>query len=125
MKKPQVLHGARLGLGAQHGAMTAALPPQDTMVRRVAVVGAGISGLAATKCCLEEGLEPTCFEQSEDIGGLWRYTVRGLGCVIFWQSGARGESGGAVAARAAQMEKLTVKIHDKKGKDIRLALGDG
>ncbi|NXJ08022.1 FMO3 monooxygenase, partial [Odontophorus gujanensis] len=46
------------------------------MVRRVAVVGAGISGLAATKCCLEEGLEPTCFEQSEDLGGLWRYTEK-------------------------------------------------
>ncbi|NXW63819.1 FMO1 monooxygenase, partial [Eurystomus gularis] len=41
---------------------------------RVAVVGAGVSGLTATKCCLEEGLEPTCFEQSQDIGGLWRYT---------------------------------------------------
>ncbi|NXM02909.1 FMO1 monooxygenase, partial [Tyrannus savana] len=40
----------------------------------VAVVGAGVSGLAATKCCLDEGLEPTCFEQSQDIGGLWRYT---------------------------------------------------
>ncbi|NXT25876.1 FMO3 monooxygenase, partial [Syrrhaptes paradoxus] len=44
------------------------------MVRRVAVVGAGASGLAAIKSCLDEGLEPTCFEQSEDIGGLWRYT---------------------------------------------------
>ncbi|NWX99135.1 FMO3 monooxygenase, partial [Nothoprocta ornata] len=43
------------------------------MVRRVAVVGAGVSGLAAIKCCREEGLEPTCFERSEDIGGLWRY----------------------------------------------------
>ncbi|NXD23176.1 FMO1 monooxygenase, partial [Spelaeornis formosus] len=41
---------------------------------RVAVVGAGVSGLAATKCCLDEGLEPTCFEQSQDLGGLWRYT---------------------------------------------------
>ncbi|NWW50835.1 FMO1 monooxygenase, partial [Pedionomus torquatus] len=41
---------------------------------RVAVVGAGISGLTATKCCLDEGLKPTCFEQSQDIGGLWRYT---------------------------------------------------
>ncbi|NXD82935.1 FMO1 monooxygenase, partial [Halcyon senegalensis] len=41
---------------------------------RVAVVGAGVSGLVAIKCCLEEGLEPTCFEQSQDIGGLWRYT---------------------------------------------------
>uniref|UniRef100_A0A8D0EJ23 Flavin-containing monooxygenase n=1 Tax=Strix occidentalis caurina TaxID=311401 RepID=A0A8D0EJ23_STROC len=41
---------------------------------RVAVVGAGVSGLTATKCCLDEGLEPTCFEQSRDIGGVWRYT---------------------------------------------------
>uniref|UniRef100_A0A8C3QNG4 Flavin-containing monooxygenase n=1 Tax=Cyanoderma ruficeps TaxID=181631 RepID=A0A8C3QNG4_9PASS len=41
---------------------------------RVAVVGAGVSGLAAIKCCLDEGLEPICFEQSQDIGGLWRYT---------------------------------------------------
>ncbi|NWV51779.1 FMO1 monooxygenase, partial [Daphoenositta chrysoptera] len=41
---------------------------------RVAVVGAGVSGLTATKCCLDEGLEPTCFEQSQDIGGVWRYT---------------------------------------------------
>ncbi|NXI04097.1 FMO1 monooxygenase, partial [Pachycephala philippinensis] len=40
----------------------------------VAVVGAGVSGLTATKCCLDEGLEPTCFEQSQDIGGVWRYT---------------------------------------------------
>ncbi|NWR64954.1 FMO1 monooxygenase, partial [Bucorvus abyssinicus] len=41
---------------------------------RVAVVGAGVTGLTATKCCLDEGLEPTCFEQSQDIGGVWRYT---------------------------------------------------
>uniref|UniRef100_A0A8C4U2X5 Flavin-containing monooxygenase n=1 Tax=Falco tinnunculus TaxID=100819 RepID=A0A8C4U2X5_FALTI len=44
------------------------------MVRRVAVIGAGVSGLASVKSCLDEGLEPTCFERSEDIGGLWRYT---------------------------------------------------
>ncbi|KAE8611386.1 hypothetical protein XENTR_v10012432 [Xenopus tropicalis] len=43
------------------------------MVKTVAVVGAGASGLAAIKCCVDEGLEPTCFERSEDIGGLWRY----------------------------------------------------
>lgn len=48
------------------------------MVRRVAVIGAGVGGLASIKCCLDEGLEPTCFERSEDIGGLWRYTVSGL-----------------------------------------------
>uniref|UniRef100_A0A8C5S532 Flavin-containing monooxygenase n=1 Tax=Laticauda laticaudata TaxID=8630 RepID=A0A8C5S532_LATLA len=45
------------------------------MVKKVAIVGAGVSGLTSIKCCLEEGLEPTCFEQSDDIGGLWRFTV--------------------------------------------------
>ncbi|XP_052056897.1 flavin-containing monooxygenase 5-like [Apodemus sylvaticus] len=42
-------------------------------VKRVAVIGAGVSGLGAIKCCLEEGLEPTCFEKRSDIGGLWKY----------------------------------------------------
>lgn len=51
------------------------------MVKRVAIVGAGVSGLASIKCCLEEGLEPVCFERSENLGGLWRFTVsRGLTC---------------------------------------------
>ncbi|KAG7462341.1 dimethylaniline monooxygenase [N-oxide-forming] 2-like [Solea senegalensis] len=43
------------------------------MVRRVAVVGGGSSGLACVKTCLDEGLEPVCFESSDDIGGLWRF----------------------------------------------------
>ncbi|NXT15955.1 FMO5 monooxygenase, partial [Prunella fulvescens] len=43
--------------------------------QRVAVIGAGASGLCALKCCLDEGLEPTCFERSKDIGGLWRFEV--------------------------------------------------
>ncbi|XP_030061782.1 dimethylaniline monooxygenase [N-oxide-forming] 2 [Microcaecilia unicolor] len=46
------------------------------MAKRVAVIGAGTSGLATIKCCLDEGLEPTCFERSDDIGGLWRYTEK-------------------------------------------------
>ncbi|XP_071607355.1 flavin-containing monooxygenase 5-like [Heliangelus exortis] len=41
--------------------------------QRVAVIGAGASGLCALKCCLDEGLVPTCFERSGDIGGLWRF----------------------------------------------------
>lgn len=63
---------------------------------RVAVVGAGVSGLAATKCCLDEGLEPTCFEQSQDIGGLWRYTVsqQGPSCCPGQCSSAGGGLGG-------------------------------
>ncbi|XP_069497368.1 dimethylaniline monooxygenase [N-oxide-forming] 2-like isoform X3 [Ambystoma mexicanum] len=43
------------------------------MVKTVAVIGAGCAGLAAVKSCLEEGLQPTCFEKSNDLGGIWRY----------------------------------------------------
>ena len=48
---------------------------QEIMPKKVAIVGAGVSGLASIKCCLDEGLEPTCFERSDDIGGVWRFTV--------------------------------------------------
>ncbi|XP_039078157.1 flavin-containing monooxygenase 5-like [Hyaena hyaena] len=41
--------------------------------KRIAVIGAGVSGLVAIKVCLEEGLEPTCFEETSDIGAVWRY----------------------------------------------------
>ncbi|XP_030061372.1 dimethylaniline monooxygenase [N-oxide-forming] 3 [Microcaecilia unicolor] len=44
------------------------------MAKSVAVIGAGISGLAALKCCLEVGLKVTCFEMSDGVGGLWKYT---------------------------------------------------
>ncbi|XP_071607357.1 flavin-containing monooxygenase 5-like [Heliangelus exortis] len=43
------------------------------MVKRVAIVGGGPSGLCAIKACLQEGLEPVCFERTRDIGGLWRF----------------------------------------------------
>ncbi|KAI4579403.1 hypothetical protein MJT46_000771 [Ovis ammon polii x Ovis aries] len=47
---------------------------QDMMQgKRIMVIGAGVSGLGAIKICLEEGLEPICFEEGNDIGGLWRY----------------------------------------------------
>ncbi|KAM5237494.1 flavin-containing monooxygenase 5-like [Ctenodactylus gundi] len=48
-------------------------PSVDIKVKKIAVIGAGICGLGAIKCCLDEGLEPLCFEKSNDIGGLWRY----------------------------------------------------
>ncbi|XP_006900388.1 PREDICTED: dimethylaniline monooxygenase [N-oxide-forming] 5 [Elephantulus edwardii] len=41
--------------------------------KRIAVIGGGVSGLTSIKCCLEEDLEPVCFERSGDIGGLWRF----------------------------------------------------
>jgi dimethylaniline monooxygenase (N-oxide forming) len=39
--------------------------------RRVAIVGAGPGGLTVAKSLLEEGFEPTVFEQSQAVGGQW------------------------------------------------------
>lgn len=41
---------------------------------RVAVIGAGCSGITAVKNCLERGLDVTCFEVNNDIGGNWIYS---------------------------------------------------
>lgn len=42
--------------------------------KRIAVIGAGASGLTGIKCCLDEGLKPVCLEKSDNLGGLWRYS---------------------------------------------------
>ena len=41
---------------------------------RVAVIGAGASGLTAIKACLEVGIEVVCFERENYVGGLWVFT---------------------------------------------------
>ena len=41
---------------------------------KIAIIGAGVSGLVSIKCCLDEGLEPVCFEKSSGIGGLWKFS---------------------------------------------------
>uniref|UniRef100_A0AC34RPP9 Flavin-containing monooxygenase n=1 Tax=Panagrolaimus sp. JU765 TaxID=591449 RepID=A0AC34RPP9_9BILA len=41
--------------------------------KKVAIIGAGASGLAAIRHALLYGFEPVCFEATNDIGGLWRY----------------------------------------------------
>ncbi|XP_064310721.1 flavin-containing monooxygenase 5 isoform X2 [Phalacrocorax carbo] len=46
---------------------------EGSMAKRVAIIGGGSSGLCAIKACLQEGLEPVCFERTRDIGGLWRF----------------------------------------------------
>jgi dimethylaniline monooxygenase (N-oxide forming) len=38
---------------------------------KICVVGAGPSGLTTIKQLLDEGHEVTCFEQDDDIGGIW------------------------------------------------------
>ncbi|MGH2922695.1 MAG: NAD(P)-binding protein, partial [Solirubrobacterales bacterium] len=37
------------------------------------VIGAGISGLTAGKALADRGLDYTCIEASDDIGGNWYY----------------------------------------------------
>ncbi|CAH1781362.1 unnamed protein product [Owenia fusiformis] len=44
------------------------------MAKKVAILGAGASGLTAIKSCNDEGLAPVCFERTNDIGGLWNFT---------------------------------------------------
>ncbi|PIC35760.1 hypothetical protein B9Z55_015014 [Caenorhabditis nigoni] len=41
--------------------------------KRVAVIGAGASGLPSIRHGLLYGADVTCFEASDDVGGLWRY----------------------------------------------------
>ncbi len=45
----------------------------------VAVIGAGVAGLAAAKSLREEGLHPTVFEKTSHLGGLWRYDDAAVG----------------------------------------------
>ncbi|XP_042907876.1 flavin-containing monooxygenase 5 [Parasteatoda tepidariorum] len=55
------------------------------MPKRICIVGGGASGLSAIKACLEQNLEPVCYEWTKNIGGLWRYReedVHGLGSVM-------------------------------------------
>ncbi|CAF1321824.1 unnamed protein product, partial [Rotaria sordida] len=42
-------------------------------MQTVAIIGGGVSGLISIKCCLDGDLLPTCYEMTNDIGGLWNY----------------------------------------------------
>ncbi|EED14253.1 monooxygenase, putative [Talaromyces stipitatus ATCC 10500] len=42
-------------------------------IRSIAVIGAGISGILATKYLLQAGLDVTVFERNEKPGGVWLY----------------------------------------------------
>lgn len=45
-----------------------------TTGQRVAVLGAGPSGLATIKSLLEEGHTPVCYERAGDLGGVFRFS---------------------------------------------------
>lgn len=40
---------------------------------KVAIIGAGCSGLTSLKECLDEGIEAVIFEKENHIGGLWKF----------------------------------------------------
>ena len=43
---------------------------------KIAVIGAGFAGLAATKVLTQFGHDVTCFEKAPDVGGVWSRTRR-------------------------------------------------
>jgi dimethylaniline monooxygenase (N-oxide forming) len=53
------------------------------LAKRVAVVGAGPSGLATVKELLAEGHTPTCFERADGAGGVFRF---GESDGVVWES---------------------------------------
>jgi dimethylaniline monooxygenase (N-oxide forming) len=53
--------------------MSSDLPITGSSNGRVAIVGAGSSGLAACQVLRERGIPFDCFEKGSDVGGLWRY----------------------------------------------------
>lgn len=53
------------------------------MSKRIAVIGAGPSGLVTVKELLEEGHEPTCFEKADGLGGVFRF---GENDGVVWES---------------------------------------
>lgn len=55
--------------------------------KRVAIIGAGASGLPSIRHALLYGVEPVCFECTDSVGGLWNYkpgstNVHGQECMF-------------------------------------------
>ncbi len=56
----------------------------DLTKKNIAVIGCGVSGLIAMKSCLEEGLNPVCFEQHGQIGYSFFLLLFEKGPILFY-----------------------------------------
>ncbi|XP_055932241.1 flavin-containing monooxygenase 5-like [Argiope bruennichi] len=57
----------------------------DKSKKRIAVIGAGVSGMSSIAMLKEEGLEPVCFEKTDRPGGTWFYreeTIEGVASIM-------------------------------------------
>lgn len=43
---------------------------------KIAIIGAGVAGLASARRCLENGFECVVFERTKGVGGTWVYDER-------------------------------------------------
>lgn len=43
---------------------------------KIAIIGAGVAGLASARRCLENGFEVIVYERSTKVGGTWVYDER-------------------------------------------------
>ncbi|GFY55597.1 dimethylaniline monooxygenase 5 [Trichonephila inaurata madagascariensis] len=53
--------------------------------KRIAIIGAGCTGMASVAMCKEEGMEPVCFEKTDKPGGTWCYreeTIEGVASIM-------------------------------------------
>eukprot|EP00026_Physarum_polycephalum_P003893 Phypoly_transcript_03910.p1 GENE.Phypoly_transcript_03910~~Phypoly_transcript_03910.p1 ORF type:complete len:438 (+),score=45.87 Phypoly_transcript_03910:273-1586(+) len=81
MKRSAKLVGGLLSIGATVGVVKWRFNKQEKPYihennnpKKIAVIGAGVSGIVATKWLAEAGHKVKTFEQSSGIGGNWHYT---------------------------------------------------
>jgi monoamine oxidase len=85
---------------------------QQTNARRIAVVGAGISGLSAAKTLSAEGFEVTVFEARDRIGGrIWTDTTLGA-ALDLGASWIHGTTGNPIAQLARAQSVRTIETDD-------------